>query len=346
MKGDLICFDRIAGRAAAAWVKDGRLHDLLVDPPEDRPAPGAVLRARADRAMKGQGGAFLDSPDGRLFLRRTSGIAPGRALLVQPTGFAEPGKAAPATDRIAIKSRYVIATPGAGAVSLSKSIRDEPRRAALRDLAARLHRDGDPGVILRSLAESTDDAEVLADLEATLDLARRVAAEPQDGPPERILPPPGARELAWRDWPVAGGMDEAAGAFARAGIDDEIAALSNPGHRLPGGGRVYIEPTRALVAVDIDTGGDTSPAAGLKATIAALRELPRLLRLRGLGGQVVIDAAAVPKRDRRQVESVLRAAFRTCPVETSFVGWTPLGHIELTRKRERLPLTELLENSL
>ena len=53
---------------------------------------------------------------------------------------------------------------------------------------------------------------------------------------------------------------------------------------------MVIEPTRALVAVDINTGPDTSPAAGLKANIAAIRALPRELRLRGLGGQVVIDS--------------------------------------------------------
>ena len=96
------------------------------------------------------------------------------------------------------------------------------------------------------------------------------------------------------------------------------------------------------VAVDINTGGDTSPAAGLKANLAAVKALPRALRLRGLGGQVVVDAAPMPKKDRRQVEQAVRKAFKSDPIETSLVGWTPLGHLELQRKRERLPLLESL----
>ena len=46
------------------------------------------------------------------------------------------------------------------------------------------------------------------------------------------------------------------------------------------------------------------------------------------------------KAHRKQIEGALRVAFKADPVDTSLVGWTPLGHFELQRKRERLPLTE------
>ena len=101
---------------------------------------------------------------------------------------------------------------------------------------------------------------------------------------------------------------------------------------------MYVEPTRALVAVDVNTGGNFSPAAGLKANLAAARELPRQLRLRGLGGQVVLDLAPMGKKDRRGFETALRAAFRADTVDTALVGWTPLGHYELQRKRDRVAL--------
>ena len=103
-----------------------------------------------------------------------------------------------------------------------------------------------------------------------------------------------------------------------------------------------IEPTRALVAVDVNTGPDTSPAASLKANIAAARDLPRQLRLRGLGGQVVVDFAPMPKKDRATLDQVLRAAFKGEGAETSLAGWTTLGLYELVRKRDRLPLAEVL----
>jgi Ribonuclease G/E len=103
---------------------------------------------------------------------------------------------------------------------------------------------------------------------------------------------------------------------------------------------MFIEPTRALVAVDVNTGGDFSPAAGLKANLAVAKALPRMLRLRGLGGQITLDLAPMPKKDRKQFELLLRSAFRSDPIETSLVGWTPLGHYELQRKRERLPISK------
>jgi Rne/Rng family ribonuclease len=101
---------------------------------------------------------------------------------------------------------------------------------------------------------------------------------------------------------------------------------------------MYVEPTRALVAVDVNTGGDFSPAAGFKANLAALRELPRQLRLRGLGGQIVIGPAPMAKSARAQAEGAFRAALRDDPVETSLAGWTTLGLLEVQRKRERRPL--------
>ena len=103
-----------------------------------------------------------------------------------------------------------------------------------------------------------------------------------------------------------------------------------------------VEPTRALVAVDVNTGADASPAAGLKVNIAAARALPRALRLRGLGGQVVVDFAPMPKKDRAVLDQVLRAAFKGEASETSLSGWTNLGLYELVRKRDRLPLAELI----
>ena len=124
---------------------------------------------------------------------------------------------------------------------------------------------------------------------------------------------------------------------------DEEGFLS-PVVDLPGGGHMAIEPTRALIAVDVNTGPDTSPAAALKANIAAARDLPRQLRLRGLGGQVTVDFAPMPKRDRAALDQQLRLAFKGEAAETSLAGWTPLGNFELQRKRDRLPLALILKD--
>ena len=171
-------------------------------------------------------------------------------------------------------------------------------------------------------------------------LAHQVVAD-LEGEAELLVEGDGPHALAWRDWVEPASYDDE-GSFARHGIDAMIDALRGPRVALPGGYTMLIEPTSALVAVDINTGGDASPAAGLKANLVALRDLPRQLRLRGLGGQILVDPAPCPKKDRRQLESVLRAAFKRDATETVLAGWTQLGLMEIQRKRDRLPLKDLL----
>lgn len=341
MKGTVIALDEIGGRKAAARLADGALDDLIIAPEAGEALPGAVYRAICERPVKGQGGMFVRLPEGTGFLRGAKGLAPGQALLVQVTGWAEPGKAVPVTDRVLYKSRFAIVTPGAPGQNISRAIRDEEVRAGLAALASEAMGASEMGLIVRSAAGAADPAAVAEDIAAMRALAEQVLADPGQGP-ELLVAGPDPHLLAWRDWPVPDMLDDAPGSFASHGVDEMIAALKRPRVELPGGGFAFIEPTRALVAVDVNTGTDTSPAAGLKANIALARALPRALRLRGLGGQITLDLAPMPKRDRDPFEQSLRAAFRADGIETALAGWTPLGHYELQRKRERRPLAESL----
>lgn len=346
MKGRIVVLDRIGDQDAAALIVDGVLEDLAIDPASDAPLPGAIYRAVADRPVKGQGGLFVKLPAGSGFLRQTAGIAPGDRLLVQVTGPAEPGKAIPVTTRLLFKSRYAILTPGAPGLNISRKIRDEDVRALLDDLAtvAMKGATGDLGLILRSASETAEPQEVSADINDMRALAEAVLAD-VSGPPELLVDGASAQETAWRDWadPAPDEVIDEAGGFADHGVFEMIDALRQPYVALTGGGHMMIEPTRALLSVDVNTGPDTSPAASLKANIAAARELPRQLRLRGLGGQIVVDFAPMPKKDRAILDQVLRGSFKGEAAETNLAGWTTLGLFEMTRKRDRLPLSEVLQ---
>ena len=343
MKGRSVVLGEIAGRAAAALVIDGQLEDLLIDPADDTPLPGAIYRAVADRPVKGLGGLFVKLPQGSGFLRQTSGIAPGQRLLVQVSGPAEPGKALPVTTRLLFKSRFAILTPDAPGLNVSRRIKDDGLRADLTAIAEREMTGIDPmiGLILRSAAEHADPDAIAADIAGLRDLALAVLPDLEGGP-ELLVEGAGVHETAWRDWADPEPDEVIEDGFASTGVLDLIDALKSPGVALLGGGSMLIEPTRALTAVDVNTGPDTSPAASLKVNIAAARDLPRQLRLRGLGGQIVVDFAPMPKRDRAILDQVLRAAFKTEAAETNLAGWTTLGLFELTRKRDRLALADLL----
>ncbi|QBY00115.1 ribonuclease G [Rhodophyticola sp. CCM32] len=344
MKGRIVLLDEVAGRKAAALMVDGRLEEFALDPTEGAPpAPGTILRAICDRPLKGQGGMILKLPNGAGFLRQGKGFRPGQPVLVQVTGLGEDGKATPVTTRLLFKSRYAIVTPGAPGLNIARSIRDEAERDRLLEIAhASMEAGEDLGLILRSAAEGVAEEALADDITAMAGLAKAVLDD-RDGPPECLLDAPDAHLTAWRDWSVPDPDDvlEQPGCFADAGVLEAVEALLVPQMPLPGGASAMVEPTSALVAVDVNTGPDTSLAAGLKANFALARDLPRQLRLRGLAGQITLDVAPMPKKDRRQFEDALRRAFRGDATDTVLAGWTPLGHFELQRKRDRWPLTEL-----
>ncbi|RDD73097.1 ribonuclease E/G [Paracoccus versutus] len=346
MKGRQIVLGRIFGRDAAALMQDGRLEDLIVDPAGATPlAPGAICRARVDRLVKGQGGVFLRLPNGaRGFLRDRSGLREGQSLLVQVSGCAEDGKAVPVSARLNFRGRHVIVTPGTPGVNVSRRIRDASLREGLVRLGSSTldGREDAPGIVFRSVAATAQEDEIAAELGQLLELAQAVTAD-CEGAPELLLDAPEPAEQAWQDWadPAPDAVEDGPDAFEATGVEAAALQLLHPRLDLGGGAWAEIEALRALVAIDVNTGSDHSPAAGLKANIALARDLSRQLRLRGLGGQIVVDFAPMPKRDRGTLDQVLRAAFRPDPAETVLIGWTAMGLYEISRKRDRVPLARL-----
>ena len=343
MKGRVVALGQIGERRAAALIVDGRLDDFLIDGPQDTPVSGAIYRAICDRPLKGQGGMMVRLPDGSCYLRGGKGLRPGQTILVQVTGYAEAGKAVPVTAKTVLKSRNVIVTPNGGGINVSRAVKDEEERLRIRAaIDTEKAATSGFGVIARTGAIVAQDDEISIETDDLVDLARDLLSDQDGGKPELLLDGADAHMLAWREWGVPDLLADSETAFDDfdvAGLLGEISAVRGA---LPGGGHFFIEPTQALVAIDVNTGSDTSLAAGLKANIALARELPRQLRCRGLGGQITIDFAPMPKKDRRQLEHVLKAAFRSDPTDTALAGWTPLGNFELQRKRERLALTDCL----
>ncbi len=130
-------------------------------------------------------------------------------------------------------------------------------------------------------------------------------------------------------------------------LEAEAAALGSPVAVLPGGLRALIEPTAALVAIDLDTVGATAgrlakPAKQDAANRAALPALARQIRLRNLSGAILIDLAGLSLRRRLALAEPLRTAFAADPVETRLLGFTAGGLAEVRRQRMHPPLHELL----
>ena len=346
MKGRQVVLGHVHGNEAAALMQDGQLIDLFLDPASlEGLAPGTICRGVVERLMKGQGGAFVRLPDGlRGYLRERSGLGEGKAVLVQVGGVAEEGKAIPLSTRLIFKGRYGLVTPKAPGINVSRRIRESKTREELLSHGQALLGERHHGLILRSAAERAAPDEIESDLAPLIDLADRITAETEGGP-EILLEAATPWELAWTEWadPEPDAIEQDPDSFDRCGVSDAIDSLLSVHVPLPMGARAIIEPTHALIAIDVNTGSDTSPAASLKANIALARDLPRQLRLRGFGGQIVVDFAPMPKRDRATLEQVLNSVFKHEGTETTLVGWTKMGLYEISRKRDRAALTRMIK---
>lgn len=135
-----------------------------------------------------------------------------------------------------------------------------------------------------------------------------------------------------------------AGAPARQAADEAEADALEILHPLPGGGVLAIEPTRALTAIDIDLGerkGQDAKRVTRQANHAALKEAARLLRLKGLGGIVVIDLVG-RGHDGNALMTTARAAFGPDNPGVSIGPVGRFGTMELSLPRRARPLAESL----
>jgi hypothetical protein len=162
-----------------------------------------------------------------------------------------------------------------------------------------------------------------------------------EGPPRLLAAAPGLREELMR---LAKVRELDNGPQARRVADEAESDALAAVHALPGGGSVSVEPTRALTAVDVDTGeraGGDSKRVSRAANLAAVASAARLLRLKGLGGLVVIDLAG-RGHDGTAILGAVRDAFAADNPGVAIGPISRFGTIELTIPRRRAPVLERL----
>lgn len=338
--------DHRGGRAIAALLVGGRLQDLLIDAPS-APAVGEIWAARVDKpaSRAAGGGAFLILGGGlRAFLPGGDALAPGDACIVEIQRGPEERKAAVASRKLGFAGARMVHTPAAPGVNVSRKIADPTERARLSS-ALEAHRAAG-GFVLRTAAAGVSEAALQAEAQALIAAARAIAdAAPR--PPRRLRAAPSLAERAAQLWPdAAKETDDAAPIdarpFARHGLEAELGALLQSTVPLSGAGLsgawMALERTAAVVAIDINAGASR---AAQTVNLAALAEIPRQLRLRGWGGQIVVDLAGTDDQAvarKRYAEALARAADGPLTV----LGFGPLGLLEARRRRDRAPIETML----
>jgi len=308
--GSELIISALPGEVRAAVLKDDRLADLLVL--REGPGEAASVQAgdrflaKVQRFDKGLDGAFVD-----LGLDR-SGLLPRKEM---PAGIP--------TEGTAIAVRVVRAPAGDKGARVSAKSVDIGTAIDIGGLTApaRLPPGTRPLEALLAAAKprrvTVDDAGLLQRLKSA-------------GPDCEFTLHSAAAPL-----------------FETAGLEEEIEALLLPRVELAGGGFLLIEPVETLTAIDVNAGrseGRGGPAAQARAVnLAAVPEIARQLRLRALSGLIVIDFLAMKApEDRKAIAAALKQAVADDPEPCQVFGLSPSGLLEMTRRRGRAPLHDLL----
>jgi len=273
---------------------------------------------------------------------------------------------------ISIPGRYLVLMPALGRIGVSRKIEDEGDRKRLREILLELNPPKGLGFIVRTAGTDRTKKELSRDLAYLLRLwkviVRRIKKQqaPVDIYEESDMIIRTIRDIFTGDVDAIH-IDEPQ-AFERAkeflqivmpryvnrlhfyegreplyhkyGLDDEIARINQRQMPLKEGGSIVIDPTEALVAIDVNSGSfrtdDSAEETAFRLNQIAAREIARQLRLRDLGGVVVNDFIDMRKdKHRRGVERALRDAVRRDRARTKILRTSPFGLIEMTRQRIR-----------
>jgi len=299
----------------------------------------------------------------------------GKPIVVQVAKDAIGQKGASLTTNLSLAGRYLVLTPFDDTRGVSRKVEDEETRKKLKAQAAKLDLPEGCGVIVRTNALEQTKVTLARDLAALLRLWKRLQAEATHGRGTRLLYTD--QDLivqALRDHldasieEVLVDDDEAYARaesylqafmprgktrliryaerlplFSRFELEAQIDRIYQRTVPLPSGGSIVIDPTEALTAIDVNSGRSTRAATqeetAVNTNLEAAREVARQLRMRDIGGLVVVDFIDMrASRNQRKVEKALRDALKEDKARTTVLKISDNGLLEINRQRIRQAL--------
>ena len=304
-------------------------------------------------------------------------LKPKQKLIVQvvkePTGHKGPR----VTTEISLPGRFLVLMPYEPGVSVSKKIENSKERARLKAIMNLIKPVG-VGVIIRTEAEGQTEADIQEDLEILLEKWNNIITSAETLTPPNLIYRD--QDLLYRVIREACTDDvkeivvDTAFALNRVqnllqnwhmnkniqvtlykgteplliatDIHKEIKAALNVKVNMPSGGYLFIQQTEALTVIDVNSGKFTSSATQdetiLKTNIEAVHEIARQLRLRNIGGMVIIDFIdMISRADKLAIMEELEIALEPDKAKPQVGQLSDLGLVELTRHRQGQSLSEI-----
>ena len=380
-----------------AVIQQGAAQELHVERTTGRGLVGNIYLGVVGRVLPGMQSAFIQiGLDRAAFLHvadiwehRQNGDQPkpiekllheGEKLLVQVIKDPIGSKGARLSTQVSIAGRLLVYLPQEFHIGISQRIEDEAERALLRErLQLLLPAEAKGGFIIRTMAETATDKEMLSDIEylrriwagiqdraqsaaapallyQDLNLSLRALRDIANDETDRILVD--SRETCQKLHAFA--QDYTLNFLERIqlysgerplfdlyGIEDEIERALARRVSLKSGGYLIIDQTEALTTIDVNTGGFVGGRSFddtiFKTNLEAAHVIARQLRLRNLGGIIIVDFIDMENDSHR--ESVLTEFKKALSLDRTRVtvsGFTSLGLVEMTRKRTRESLAHTL----
>lgn len=303
---------------------------------------------------------------------------PGQEILVQVVKGPRGTKGARVSTKMSIPGRYLVLMPDGDHLGVSRKVEDARERDRLKRIADRIQPKGF-GLIVRTEAEGRTDQELQQDLEYLLKTWEKIQEKAKRAHAPALLHKDlgiilkTIRDLFGQDvdklvlddreeyekvvdtlQQLAPDLldrvqlyDEPTPLFTRYNLEEEIDRLLRRKVWLRNGAYLLIDTTEALTTIDVNTGkfvGTSSLAETiLKTNLDAVDEIARQLRLRDIGGMIVLDFIDMASsRDRQLVMRKLEEAFRRDRTRTKIAHISPLGLVEMTRKRTAENVTDLM----
>jgi len=344
--------------------KNGFLHISDVHPqyfPHDAKGSETVGRKRAHR----------DRPPIQHCLRR------GQEVVVQMTKEGIGTKGPTLTTYLSIPGRLLVMMPGMSKLGVSRKIEDDETRNTARDILNSLKLPGDMGFILRTAGMHESKRELQRDLNYLTALWKTIKQRIQTSKPpaeiyqesdlitrtirdvynssiDRIVCDSPTDAEAARDFlkavmprtkhrvEVYTGRE---GLFHDAGLEQEIEGIYSRRVEMKSGGSLVIDQTEALVAIDVNSGRyraqRDAEATATKINLEAAVEVARQLRLRDLGGVIVIDFIDMrDDKNRRAVEKAFKDAIKPDRAKSKVLRISNFGIMEMTRQRMKPSLKQ------
>ena len=306
-------------------------------------------------------------------------ITEGQEVLVQVSKSPIGTKGARITSNISLPGRFLVLMPTSSHIGISRRIEDESERQRLKDIVSELSSNCSMGYIVRTAAEGVQKEKVAYEMGFLKNLWRNIqnkyqtAATPSLLHQELSLSLRAVRDLLLQEaeklvidsrkdyQSVLAFLDTFNPSlkdsvelfegnepiFDAYNLEGDISRALKRKVWLKSGGYIVIEHTEALVAIDVNTGRYVGKynleETILKTNLEAVKEIAYQIRLRDIGGIIIIDFIDMEKKSNQEkVFSALSEAFTKDRSKTNILPISDMGLLQMTRKRTRKPLTRLL----